>query len=123
MSDKRESYLTANAPFLNNSTVVLYRDTFDYHISSDRKHAEIEKNVITCLEKPSKIVRGTTNPSYVIFIDENQTTAGSGAIFGVVVDPNGTPNPVVASFSYRNGFLKASKYTVLWPSLEKSENE
>lgn len=124
MNAPRKHKIKANTPYEGATTVVLYEDTYDNHIPDDRKPDGIANTIITCLEQPTRVVQGTTNQAYVIFVNENERTQRSNSPFAVVVDPAGQPFPAVASFSYRTNVLDPKKFILLWqPKIEGGDGE
>lgn len=57
---RREPLFTVATPYGGALQVVLYRDTWDYHIAMDRKMPGLQDVTKATLLAPSVIVRGTT---------------------------------------------------------------
>ncbi len=109
----RRPYFTVSTPAPMASKVVCYEDTWNFHVPQVRR--DIGATVVQeTLASPHVILQGTTNPSHIVYINQNITSPRSQSPLAVIVDPTGNPMPAVASFGYRQDFKDLSRHTVLW---------
>lgn len=69
--------------------------------------------VISTLESPTVILQGTTEPGYVIYLNQEFTSPRNSPL-AVVVDPSANPLPAVATFGFRKDFKDISQKIVVW---------
>lgn len=115
VSVQRTPAFVATTPYASVSQVVCYDDTWTTHIPSIRRSSpDVMQIVTTTLQAPSVIVAGTTNPTYLAFVNQEVISERTGSPFVVFVDPSANPMPALASFSYRKDFRDLTRHLVLW---------
>ena len=111
----RPPLFVVDTPYSPSSRVACYMDTFTIHLPLER-HMCVALQVAgeTTLSNPSLVGEGTTNPQYLMYINQDIRSPNSKAPFVVIVDPEGNPLPVVASMGFRRDLLDVSRVRVLW---------
>lgn len=117
----RQPYLVAETPYDGARKVVFYEDTLKYHVPAARKTSAIRENIEGALTRPDAVVRGTTNPGFVAFVNSTTVSSASGTPFVVFVDPEAAPMPAVATAGHRRDFKDLSRHDVLWVPTEPTE--
>lgn len=87
------------------------RGKFDRAMGMPRR-----SNITITLTNPTVVLEGTSNPGYVVFLNESVTSPNRKSPFAVFVDPQGHPMPAVASIGYRIDFKDLTRHKQLWPS-------
>lgn len=114
-TNQRDTYFVAQTPYEGAPIVACYVDTYDLHVPDNRKTPETLGKARTTLENPDVVVKGTTNPGYVAFVNSAVTGNTSASPMVVIVDPTGEPTAAVASLGQRRDFKDLSGHEVLWP--------
>lgn len=111
----REKFFSVSTPFDGAKTVVCYTNTWhDKIIPAKRVPNESPELVMSTLKDPTFVVSGTTNPGYLVFINQSVVSPRTGSPFVAIVDPDGQPEPVLASVGHRKEFIDLSKHSILW---------
>ena len=108
----RQVLLTIATPFPGLPLVTLFSDTWRDHILPNRPYLTGREDWISAtLSSPSAVCAGSTNPSYLAFVNRTIVSARSGSPLVVFVDPL---DQVVVSAGYRIDFHDLSQHRILW---------
>lgn len=113
MADTRQPLFTVQTPYSGAQTVVCWQDTWLFHVDATRRDLG-HQVVIGTLEAPSVILQGTTNPGYLVYLNESFISPGHQSPFAVIVDPQANPLAAVASFGFRRDFKNLTGQTIVW---------
>lgn len=110
----REPYFIVTTPYEGAAKVVCYKETWAVKL---REAGRIEDDTRALVERtlsfPTVICPGTTNATYLAFVNLADVSPRSGSPFVVIVDPTANP-PAVASVGFRRDFRNLTRHTVLW---------
>jgi hypothetical protein len=119
----RQPLFVAETPYPETPKVVCYEDTYVNHIPASRRGPESREKAAKSLNQPNAVVKGTSNPGYVAFVNSDDSSNTQGSPFVVFVDPTGRPMPTVASMGHRRDFRELHRHEVLWVRSDESNED
>jgi hypothetical protein len=114
MTGDRTILFLVVTPLQELGAVACYADAWRAKFS--HRAVDSLRKIRETLAAPTKIIRGTSNPDHLIFLNERILSAGSGAPFVVIIKPDGLPTPYVVSVGHRKDLKDQRRFETLWPA-------
>lgn len=107
---------TATTPFPGLPEVSLTRVTWDDHVLKQHPYMVGKEQLVQAtVSAPSVIVRGTSNPDYIIFINQAETSS-EGNPLTVIASPH---LQIIVTSLYHRSFKVIAPELVIWPPQQK----
>jgi hypothetical protein len=108
---ERKPLFVTETPFPRVPAATLFEDTWLEHIVRGHVYMQgREAEVRAVVASPTAVVSGTSNPDYVVFLNQSVTTSG-GTPLAVIVDPQ---EQIICTAYYNRSLKVVAADRVLW---------